>query len=232
MGKYLWIWANKGSKWQNYWLRLVLFQTLPETEIAYSRLTIHDLCENPLSPGFRPPGQKWLPLFWVIGLVSWVYLVNFWNKLLNWAIWMVYRDLSRPSKMWCWCINWLGFIAYFCWHLYLLSPFVAEHSCLLSADFKKEDVAWTLLYTMCQELVSTALYACHVTRIKHIFIGGSFIAHALTQRLVMEEFEYWKLIKATEGNVVSGQVFQNFCRLSPQPVAYPVHWSCDAIYES
>ena len=91
-----------------------------------------------------------------------------------------------------------------------LSPFAEQYSCLLSADFKKEDVARTLLYTMCQELVSTALYACHVTRIKHIFIGGSFIAHALTQRLVMEEFEYRKLIRATSGDVVSAQFSKKF----------------------
>ena len=94
----------------------------------------------------------------------------------------------------------------------MISPFVPEHLCLLSVNFKKEDVARTLLYTMCQELVSTALYACHVTRIKHIFNGGSFIAHALTQRLVMEEFEYRKLLRAASGDVVSAQfLYIVFC---------------------
>lgn len=62
-----------------------------------------------------------------------------------------------------------------------------------AANFKKEVVARTVLQTMCQSLVSNTLYACHVTRTKHIYLGGSFVPHPLTQRLLMEEFENKKL---------------------------------------
>ena len=60
----------------------------------------------------------------------------------------------------------------------------------MAENFKKEDLAKTLLYTMCQELVRTAINAMHMTRTKHLFVAGSFISHSLTQRLVEEEFEY------------------------------------------
>ena len=35
--------------WNKDWIRLAPSQTLPETEIVYLRLTIHDLCEKPPS---------------------------------------------------------------------------------------------------------------------------------------------------------------------------------------
>ena len=65
-----------------------------------------------------------------------------------------------------------------------------NYSNFFSENFKKEDLAKTLLYTMCQELVRTAINAMHMTKTKHLFVAGSFISHPLTQRLVEEEFEY------------------------------------------
>ena len=74
-----------------------------------------------------------------------------------------------------------------------------------SANFKREDLARTLLYTMCQHLASTALTNMYATKTHHIFIAGSFISHPLVQRLVVEEFEAkkWWDAMATEGIVIN-----------------------------
>ena len=73
----------------------------------------------------------------------------------------------------------------------------------LSADFKREDLARTLLYTMCQHLAYTALTNMYATKTHHIFIAGSFISHPLVQRIVAEEFEsqkWWSTL-SMEGSV-------------------------------
>ena len=88
----------------------------------------------------------------------------------------------------------------------MLSSETLLHYCplvvLFSADFKKEDIARTLLYTMCQELVGTVMYSMHVTRVRHMFLGGGFVAHPLTRSLVMEEFEFRKWVRAANGGDV------------------------------
>ena len=61
---------------------------------------------------------------------------------------------------------------------------------LISGEFKKEDVARALLYTTCNVAVTTAFDACLITRTKHIFIGGGFVAHSLAAKIIMQEFEF------------------------------------------
>ena len=56
-------------------------------------------------------------------------------------------------------------------------------------QYKKEDVARTLLNMICGNLVQVCLNNAVVSGIRHIFVAGSFISHPLTQKIVLAEFE-------------------------------------------
>ena len=60
------------------------------------------------------------------------------------------------------------------------------------STFSKEDLAATLHYTLCTNLVTNVLDSLVMLKTKHVFVGGSFVNHPLTQRLVFEHFEYQK----------------------------------------
>ncbi len=60
------------------------------------------------------------------------------------------------------------------------------------STFSKEDVAATLHFTMCTNLVTNVIDSLVMLKAKHVFVGGSFISHPLTQKHVFEDFEYRK----------------------------------------
>ena len=94
--------------------------------------------------------------------------------------------------------------------LYITAYFVVTSLLLcVAAKFKKEDIARTLLYIMCQNLVTVAFDACVMTRTRHIFIHGNFVQHPLTQRMVWEEFEFrkWQAMTFALPGVVSVEEF-------------------------
>ena len=63
---------------------------------------------------------------------------------------------------------------------------------ILVAQYSKEDLAATLHFTMCTNLVNNVLDSLIMLKTKHVFIAGSFVNHPLTQKIVFEEFEYRK----------------------------------------
>ena len=66
---------------------------------------------------------------------------------------------------------------------------------------------------MCQVLVTTAIDALLITRTKHIFIGGGFLSHPLTAKIVMEEFEVRKWQAATNLDFVVSLEFEYLLNL-------------------
>ena len=81
---------------------------------------------------------------------------------------------------------------------------------MLSTDFKKEDLVRTLLNSMCQVLVAMALNSCLITKVKHIFAAGGFLSHPLTERIVMQDFEFRKYQRASSSkDFVSTAQFRN-----------------------
>ena len=67
----------------------------------------------------------------------------------------------------------------------------------ISGDFKKEDVARSLLQTCCHHAAITAYDSLVIEGARHIFMAGGFCDHPLVQNLVLEEFENRKFTMAS-----------------------------------
>ena len=72
-----------------------------------------------------------------------------------------------------------------------------EHLWYISGDFKKEDVARSLLQTCCHHAAITAYNSLVMEGVRHIFMAGGFCDHPLVQNLVLEEFENRKFTMAS-----------------------------------
>ncbi len=77
------------------------------------------------------------------------------------------------------------------------------------SKFSKEDLAATLHYTMCTNLVTNVLDSLVMLKTKHVFVGGSFVSHPLTQKLVFEDFEYRKRELAAMLSGFDGDVYMH-----------------------
>ena len=67
----------------------------------------------------------------------------------------------------------------------------------ISADFSREDIARTLVYTFCHHVAITAYDSLIIAKAKHIFLAGGFCTHPLVQKIVTDEFEYRKWFLGT-----------------------------------
>ena len=75
-------------------------------------------------------------------------------------------------------------------------------------DYSKEDVAATLLHSVCDNLVTTVLNAMHLTKTTHAFMVGSFITRKSVQDLIIEKFEKRKWLDAiSSAGIVSAVAF-------------------------